>query len=500
MVPASAVGQTVAESLVICRWGDGREPTENSASTVIIFSPKNNADKSLPNNKVKKKWNEWQMTVVRATSRRAYNSASGHRNAIVRRRLGKGNVHSERELQRSAFPPQRTSASVPPPERPKSPQSLPDPIRWRQAAESPQVQRPLEPDYSMNQQLSNYSPFHSPLIDPVGSIVGLRLLYVDGKLAYVPVEPQINYLINQQFAFSNHKPPITQQSTGILPPWVLDPYRESYARDFYNNNNQVIHKQNTFSTVSSTSDSSQGTSTDSRIQPDYHYQPQTQPQQNQQRMVEPEPVLQAKSHHGSMPNLTKNSVLSSQEQHKLELQMQIEENKRRKQLEKQKEIEEEQREIRKWEEYQARLQREEQMEKEKSREKAQALERRSQQIYQEQQEELRLSKLAKQRAAAPPRPPSQEFMEKPPSRPDSAEPRGLEWWEKKPTWQQKLIDERKSAVIPTHRGKPPVPSSGRSRTASRHSKQAYDPSSSVQEHQSAANSRAPSPVAHPEEP
>ena len=43
-------------------------------------------------------------------------------------------------------------------------------------------------------------PFHSPHIDPVGSIIGLRVTYVDGKLAYVPVEPQINYLINQQFA------------------------------------------------------------------------------------------------------------------------------------------------------------------------------------------------------------------------------------------------------------------------------------------------------------
>ncbi|PIO69103.1 hypothetical protein TELCIR_09087 [Teladorsagia circumcincta] len=45
----------------------------------------------------------------------------------------------------------------------------------------------------------NNAPFHSPYVDPIGSIVGLRVLYVDGKLCYVPVEPQLNYMINQQF-------------------------------------------------------------------------------------------------------------------------------------------------------------------------------------------------------------------------------------------------------------------------------------------------------------
>ncbi|VDO36202.1 unnamed protein product [Haemonchus placei] len=50
-------------------------------------------------------------------------------------------------------------------------------------------------------QYSN-APFHSPYIDPIGSIVGLRVLYLDGKLCYVPVEPQLNYMINQQFGVS----------------------------------------------------------------------------------------------------------------------------------------------------------------------------------------------------------------------------------------------------------------------------------------------------------
>ncbi|KAL6723819.1 hypothetical protein Aduo_018785 [Ancylostoma duodenale] len=44
-----------------------------------------------------------------------------------------------------------------------------------------------------------YTPFHSPYVDPVGSIIGLRVLYLEGKLCYVPVEPQLNYIINQQF-------------------------------------------------------------------------------------------------------------------------------------------------------------------------------------------------------------------------------------------------------------------------------------------------------------
>ncbi|VDK50866.1 unnamed protein product [Cylicostephanus goldi] len=44
-----------------------------------------------------------------------------------------------------------------------------------------------------------YTPFHSPYVDPIGSIVGLRVLYLEGKLCYVPIEPQLNYVINQQF-------------------------------------------------------------------------------------------------------------------------------------------------------------------------------------------------------------------------------------------------------------------------------------------------------------
>ncbi|KAK5970830.1 hypothetical protein GCK32_019688, partial [Trichostrongylus colubriformis] len=44
-----------------------------------------------------------------------------------------------------------------------------------------------------------FTPFHSPYVDPIGSIVGLRVSYMDGKLCYVPLEPQLNFMINQQF-------------------------------------------------------------------------------------------------------------------------------------------------------------------------------------------------------------------------------------------------------------------------------------------------------------
>ncbi|VDM53911.1 unnamed protein product [Angiostrongylus costaricensis] len=45
----------------------------------------------------------------------------------------------------------------------------------------------------------HHMPFHSPYVDPIGSIIGLRVLCSDGKLCYVPIEPELNYLINQQF-------------------------------------------------------------------------------------------------------------------------------------------------------------------------------------------------------------------------------------------------------------------------------------------------------------
>lgn len=67
------------------------------------------------------------------------------------------------------------------------------------------------------------------------------------------------------------------------------------------------------------------------------------------------------------------------------MQQQIEENKRRKEIEKQKEIELEQREIRKWEEYQKKIREEDDREKRQIQDKARAIELRNQQVYQKQQ-------------------------------------------------------------------------------------------------------------------
>ncbi|EYB82658.1 hypothetical protein Y032_0354g3304, partial [Ancylostoma ceylanicum] len=115
--------------------------------------------------------------------------------------------------------------------------------------------------------------------------------------------------------------------------------------------------------------------------------------------------------------------ISSEEQHKMELLKQIEENKRRRELEKQKEREEEEREIRRLERYNEKIRQEEEEEMRKQREKARLMERHS--------EEVRLSNERRaRRNSSPPK-------ERKDSVSPSEEPR-LEWWEKKPTWQQKV--------------------------------------------------------------
>ncbi|EYB82657.1 hypothetical protein Y032_0354g3304, partial [Ancylostoma ceylanicum] len=72
--------------------------------------------------------------------------------------------------------------------------------------------------------------------------------------------------------------------------------------------------------------------------------------------------------------------ISSEEQHKMELLKQIEENKRRRELEKQKEREEEEREIRRLERYNEKIRQEEEEEMRKQREKARLMERHSEEV------------------------------------------------------------------------------------------------------------------------
>ncbi|KIH66766.1 hypothetical protein ANCDUO_02905 [Ancylostoma duodenale] len=123
--------------------------------------------------------------------------------------------------------------------------------------------------------------------------------------------------------------------------------------------------------------------------------------------------------------------ISNEEQHKLELLQQIEENKRRRELEKQKEREEEEREIRRQvsckfyglERYNEKIRQEEEEERRKQRERAKMMERHSEEVRASNERRAR-------RNSSPPK-------ERKDSVSPSEEPR-LEWWEKKPTWQQKL--------------------------------------------------------------
>ncbi|CAB3399840.1 unnamed protein product [Caenorhabditis bovis] len=429
----------------------------------------------------------------------------------------------QREIQRNAFNAFRSQIShnygpSDPPQESYKPEKPPyqhsnsvnsEPVQEMSGSNQPMAPLPVSD--------LQFSPFHSPYIDPVGSIVGLRLLYIDGKLAYVPVEPQINMMINQQFGPLLGRPPLNHTDIFYS--------RENLSK--INNNNTLSPQsvpQKNISNYNTVNMSSNVQNTVDRRNSDY-----TTLKQGNNMNYSPAPMKP----YGSMPNLAQRQPLSTQEQHKLELQMQIEENKRRKELERQKELELEQREIRKWEEYQARLRREEELEKEKLREKARAAERRSQKIYEEQLEQQRYAKQHQQprnsyRTKEPsreisrrePSPPhhesyreySYDYENRPPSRneryskparrrqdsvetqvirsdrserPDSSQPRAVEWWEKKPSWQERT-ESRRSAVIPTLRGKPPAaPSSSGSRRG-------YDPSASVQDHQSRAASRSTS--------
>ncbi|KAK6057689.1 hypothetical protein COOONC_04753 [Cooperia oncophora] len=166
----------------------------------------------------------------------------------------------------------------------------------------------------------------------------------------------------------------------------------------------------------------------------------------------------------SLPNLNR-KPLSNAEQHKLELLQQIEENKRRRQLELEKERMEEQKEMERLERYNEKVRKEKEEEERKLRERARLAEKRAEQMYE--------SRPKPQRMRSPP-PPRKEHVSPTPS-----ETPALEWWEKKPSWQQKAEDER---VIPALGGKPPRTPSRRA--SSRRASALYDPAASVENHQS----------------
>ncbi|CAI2356374.1 unnamed protein product [Caenorhabditis sp. 36 PRJEB53466] len=258
----------------------------------------------------------------------------------------------------------------------------------------------------LNQSNVYQSALQSSMIDPIGSIVGLRLLYVNGQLVYVPVEPHINLMINKQFGGQI-------QTTG--PPIMLPQIHQ----------NVPILPQNSMQPMQNVSSANQLVRSQSRQNVNESRQVPSQSAKQQYRNN----AMMSK--YGSLPNLSQKPFISTQEQHKLELQQQIDDNKRRREMEKQKELDMEQREIQKWEEYQKRVKEEEDRERRKIQEKARAMELRNQHVYEKQQDA-----------------------------------------------------DRQSAVVPALRGKPPaVPESQRS---------GYDSSGNAAEHQSRPSSRTTS--------
>ncbi|EGT59367.1 hypothetical protein CAEBREN_10760 [Caenorhabditis brenneri] len=397
------------------------------------------------------------------------------------------------------------------------------------------------------------SSFHSSMIDPIGSIIGLRCIYMNGQLAYVPVEPHINLMINKQFGNQVQ----TNMTQTILP--QIQPNMPILAQ------NAVQPSQNAVPLANPPPRSQSRNDVYQNRQDPYSQANLSRQSANQQYRQN---TINAK--YGSLPNLSQkpnqdNYQMSSQERHKLELQQQIEDNKRRKALEKQKELEYERKHEREFLEYQKKVQEEDRREKMQMQEKARAMELRNQQVYERQQRQFQNPK--KERRPSVPQQQQQqhynqqynyndypdneepirpaqnmrssnsfsEYSEQRPSsrsnrnqqryeqqqhevkreqRIDSSRPREVEWWQKAESYQDRVceltivIDQsyflsilkaaaRQSAVIPTLRGKPPpVPDSQRS---------GYDSSGNVGEHQSRPSSRTTpssqrSSDAHSEEP
>ncbi|PAV80190.1 hypothetical protein WR25_08696 [Diploscapter pachys] len=375
--------------------------------------------------------------------------------------------------------------------------------------------RPTQQTQMKNGQKQTYYPENGDYYaqtksaNSLGTVVGLRLVEIDGKLVYVPVDSQTNSLINQQLSHHASSPDVRPSFSPSIPIIAKfhdreqnqsqNAYKSSYSNGSNQNNYaQQRQEQSNYPNSNGYSNNQQNTNYyNSHNDAQQYNQPignyfdppaahgmrrdnhpnhsdsETQQATALQNIKNMRSAIRNNNMNGSLafstPNLTKTGI-SPTEAHRVELQQQMEENRRRKELEKQKERELEEREIRKFHEYQARIKAEEEEEQRKIRERARIAEERSRRIYEEQKEEQRR---AKQRAASPPqmrnhnaasRRRSSVHREYDDRRPDSSDqPPQLEWWEKKPTWQQRMEQanqqkqeqqQRQSAVIPTLRNKP----------------------------------------------
>ncbi|CAJ0583732.1 unnamed protein product, partial [Mesorhabditis spiculigera] len=263
------------------------------------------------------------------------------------------------------------------------------------------------------------------MADPIGSIVGLRVVQLDHGLGYIPVEPHINYLINQQFGRAAAIYPVNNiQSLGR-------------PADRQDNGHQAASLANV------------NISDPHQVQPQRH------------AMDQP---------------------LSSQDVHKMELMKQIEDNKRRREMERQKELDIERKEMRRLEEYNAKIRREEEEERKREKDRALAMERRAAAIAQEQQNRTRQvqQRPSPPQQQNPPRGRRASLVAPRDEEREDEQPQRAEWWERKPNYE----DSRKSAAIPTMRNGVNI----RPETRGRHS---YSPAESVRQHQSRDQGREP---------
>ncbi|CAJ0935019.1 unnamed protein product, partial [Mesorhabditis belari] len=362
-----------------------------------------------------------------------------------------------------------------------------------------------------------YQPFG--MGNPIGSIVGLRVIQLDSGLGYIPVEPHINYLINQQFGRGPiqantpfHGPSvgnfpssqtITASSTpASIPPADPGPHR-SQQRTQSQDPPKRQQKEIEDNWFKPTPQPKSGVRRSAQWKNDEDYDPWGRggagaPMRDSLgRIVADRGKLRAafRNRAGSLANLsisdtpqtltrqTIDQPLSSQELHKLDLIKQIEENKRRREIERQQELDFERKEMRKLEEYNLKIRREEEEERKREKDRAAAMERRAAVIAAEQDARARQIR----RRLSPPaenveprgRRGSGPTHRASPLADDEELPPKLEWWERKANYD----DPRKSAVIPTMRN------GQATRPASRNGRHAYSPAESVRQHQSRGQSR-----------
>ncbi|KJH43234.1 hypothetical protein DICVIV_10750 [Dictyocaulus viviparus] len=320
-----------------------------------------------------------------------------------------------------------------------------------------------------------HMPLHSPHIDPIGSIISLRVLYLEGRLCYVPVEPHLQCVINQQFG-ENHayKYPSSSSSVHLTAP---------QSQNLHNKEAVAFQKRSTYI---------QFFLDDTPPWLVSHPQPKSGIRKSRLWMGEYNSTSENNLSHSNTaerplisfddsaikPDMHK-KTLSEKEQHKLDLLKQIEENKLRRQMEIELERKQEERDIKKLEEYNEKIRKEEENEKKRQREKMKLVERQNEEV-------LKSSKTQTmdhhRRSISSPNQKEKSYRERT-NQSSNRDEQQLEWWEKKPCWEGTLGEDRSNTVIPA------IPTISEMRrksdiNMSRRRTNNYNPADSVETHQS----------------